>query len=134
MDYFNITSYTTLCSIEIKKEYWLIDFEEKNEIPNGYEPSDYESKGFMESKLIQDFPLRGKGVYLRIKTRRWRHKQTKKILKRDFSFIADGSKFTEELSAFLKGASGYKTRYHQQYSQLLRGKEQNLAASLQASS
>lgn len=130
MDYFTITSYTTLCSIEIKKEYWLIDFEEKNEIPNGYDSSDYESKGFMESKLIQDFPLRGKGVYLRIKKRRWRHKRTKEILKRDFSFIAEGSKFTEELSAFLKGASGYKAGYHQQYSELLRSEGQNATAAL----
>lgn len=119
MDYFIITSFETLCSVEIKQEYWLIDFEEKNEVPNGYPSIDYESKGFMESAIIQDFPLRGKGVYLRIKKRRWRHKQTKEIIKRDFSFIADGSKFTQELSDFLKEASGYKAGYHKQYSQLL---------------
>jgi hypothetical protein len=119
MDYFTITNYVILCSIEIKQEYWLIDFEEKNEIPNGYPSHEYEAKDFMESATIQDFPLRGKGVFLRIKKRRWRHKQTKQIIKRDFSFIADGSKFTNELSDFLKDASGYKARYHKQYSQLL---------------
>jgi len=90
-------------------EYWLIDFEERNEIPNGYGLKDYESKGFVESNLIQDFPLRGKAVYLRIKKRRWRHKQTGAIIKRDFNFIADGSKFTKELSDFLKGTGGYQT-------------------------
>ena len=121
MDYFEITDFQTLCSLEIKEEFWVIDFEEKNEVPNGYSATEYESKGFMESKLIQDFPLRGKGVYLRIKKRRWRHKQTKEIIKRDFSFIADGSKFTQELSDFLKDASGYATRYHEQHSELLRG-------------
>lgn len=119
MDYFTITHFETLCSVEIKQEYWLIDFEEKNEVPNGYSSIDYESKGFVESKTIQDFPIRGKGVYLRIKKRRWRHKQSKEIIKRDFSFIADGSKFTQELSDFLKDASGYKAGYHEQYSQLL---------------
>lgn len=119
MDYFKITSFETLCSVEIKQEYWLIDFEEKNDLPNGYHSEDYESKGFTESAIIQDFPLRGKGVYLRIKKRRWRHKETKEIIKRDFSFIAAGSKFTQELSDFLKDASGYKARYHEQYSQLL---------------
>ncbi len=123
MDFFVILGFTTLCSIETKQEYWLIDFEEKNEVPAGYNASDYESKGFMESSLIQDFLLRGKGVYLRIKKRRWRHKETKEIIKRDFSFIADGSKFTQELSDFLKDASGYKARYHEQYSQLLQRKE-----------
>ena len=121
MDYFEISDFQTLCSLEINEEFWVIDFEEKNEVPNGYSAIEYESKGFMESKLIQDFPLRGKGVYLRIKKRRWRHKQTKEIIKRDFSFIADGSKFTQELSDFLKDASGYATRYHEQHSELLRG-------------
>lgn len=125
MEYFQITDCRVLCDIEIKKEFWEIEFEEKNEVPEGYVSSDYESKGFVESNLIQDFPLRGKGVFLRIKKRRWRHKATKKIIKRDFSFIADGSKFTQELSDFLKGASGYKARYHEQYSQLLQRKEQD---------
>lgn len=109
MEYFDITDFETLCSLELKSEYWLINFEERNEIPNGYDFKEYESKGFVESKLIQDFPLRGKAVYLRIKKRRWRHKQTGAIIKRDFSFIADGSKFTKELSDFLKDTDRYTT-------------------------
>lgn len=121
MDYFLISNYELLCSVKNKSEYWLIEFEEKNELPKEYPPIDYESKGFMESKLIQDFPLRGKPVFLKIKKRRWRHKHTGKVVKRDFSFIADGSKFTSELSDFLKDASGYATRYHEQHSQLFRG-------------
>jgi len=74
----------------------------------------------MESRLIQDFPLRGRAVYLRIRKRRWRHKDTGEIIKRDFSFMADGSKFTQELSDFLKEAGGYAARYHDKHSQLLR--------------
>ncbi len=119
-NFFKISHYEILCSLETKEEYWLIEFEEKNELPIGYSSMEYESKGFMESKLIQDFPLRGRAVFLRIKKRRWRHKDTGAIIKRDFSFIADGSKFTKELSDFLKEASGYATRYHEKHSQLLR--------------
>jgi hypothetical protein len=121
MDYFVVSGFQTLCRIENKTEFWLIEFEEKNELPNGYTSLDYESKGFTESKSIQDFPLRGKAVYLRIRKRRWRHKKTGEIIKRDFSFMADGSKFTRELSDFLKDAGGYATRYHEQHSQLLWG-------------
>ena len=121
MEYFQISGFQELCSVKDKLEYWLIDFEEKNDLPNGYSPLDYESKGFMEGKLVQDFPIRGKGVYLRIKKRRWRHKKSGETIQRDFSFIADGSKFTQELSDFLKDASGYATRYHQQHSELFRG-------------
>lgn len=109
MVYFDISNYETLCNIESKQEFWLIEFTEKNELPSGHNPTEYESKGFMESKLIQDFPLRGKAVFLRIKKRRWRHKETEKTIKRDFSFISEGSKFTKELSDFLKGTSGYAT-------------------------
>jgi hypothetical protein len=121
MEYFQITNFEILCSVSTKKEYWLIDLEESNEIPKGYHASEYESKGFTESKLIQDFPLRGRGVYLRIRKRRWRDKKTGAIIKRDFSFIADGSKFTKELSDFLKDGGQYANRYHQQHSELLPG-------------
>lgn len=121
LEYFEIVNYEVLCSVKEKLEYWLIDFQERNELPNGYSFDEYETKDFMEPKLIQDFPIRGKGVYLRIKKRRWRHKQSKAIIKRDYSFIAEGSKFTNELSAFLKDASGYASRYHDKYSQLLPG-------------
>jgi hypothetical protein len=117
--YFTISSFQILGSVPLKKEYWLIDFDEINELPTGFSETEYESKGFMEGKIVQDFPLRGRGVYLRIRKRRWRHKQTDLIIKRDFSFLAAGSKFTQELSDFLKDGSGYKTRYHEQYSQLL---------------
>ena len=120
MNYFSVNGFYMLCSIETKKEFWLIEFEEKNQLPEGYLAVDYESKGFMESKFIQDFPLRGKGVFLSIKKRRWRHKENGKIVKRDFSFLADGSKFTRELSDFLKDGGQYANRYHEQHSQLLR--------------
>ncbi len=123
MEYFEISKYQILGFVDTKTEYWEIDFEEVNSLPKGYSSKDYESKGFLESKLIQDFPLRGRAVFLRIKVRRWRHKETGEIIKRDFTFIADGSKFTKELSDFLKGASGYATRYHEQHSELLRSEK-----------
>lgn len=99
----------------------IIHFEELNILPEGYSSADYESKGFVESKLIQDFPLRGKLVFFKLKKRRWRHKTTSAIIKHDYSFISQGSKFTQELSDFLKDASRYATRYYQQHSELLRG-------------
>lgn len=85
---------------------------EKNELPSGYPKSDFESKGFYCSKTIQDFPIRGKAVYLIIKRRRWRHKLSKQELKSDYSFIAEGSKLTQELSDFLKGTGRDPRRHH----------------------
>jgi transposase len=52
---------------------------------------DFESKGFYERTLIQDFPIRGKAVYLGIRRRRWRNKTNKSTeVKSDYSFIAEG--------------------------------------------
>lgn len=76
-------------------------------MPKGYKATDYESNGFYPSKTIQDFPIRGKAFYLTIKRRRWRHKETKKEIKSDYSFIAEGSKLTQELSDFLKATNRY---------------------------
>ena len=90
-----------------------IELEEKNRIPEGYDSEQYESKGFYPIKIIQDFPIRGKAVYLAIKRRRWRNKTNKKeIIHNDYSIIAGGSKITRELSDFLKDTGRDPGRYH----------------------
>jgi len=81
----------------------VIEMEEINQVPIGYDQSKYQSKGFYPTTLIQDFPIRGKAVYLAIKRRRWRNKQDQSdIISNDYSFIAEGAKITKELSDFLK--------------------------------
>jgi hypothetical protein len=73
---------------------------------------DYESKGFFERTKVQDFPIRGKAVYLCIKKWRLRNKFDKSIqVKSDYSFISEGSKLTMELSDFLKDRGREPRRY-----------------------
>jgi uncharacterized membrane protein len=80
-----------------------IYLEEYNKLPEEYDAKDYESKGFYPAKKILDFSIRGKTVYLVIKRRRWRNKVNKsEEIHNDYTFIADGSKMTKELSDFLK--------------------------------
>ncbi len=84
----------------------------KNILPNNYDLNEFESKGFYERTLIQDFPIRGKAVYLGIRRRRWRNKFDKSIeVKSDYTFIAEGSKLTVELSDFLKDTGRDPRRY-----------------------
>lgn len=83
------------------EDYLEVVFEEKNELPEGYVREEYESKGFF-SKRVQDFPLRGRAVFLTLRRRRWRHKTTKEQITRDFTFLAEGTTFTAELADFLK--------------------------------
>lgn len=98
--------------MKTRSQYIEVELEEKNVLPLGYDPGHYESKGFLSSKRVQDFPLRGKAVYLSIRRRRWRHKQTKEEVRSDYSFIADGAKLTQELADFLKGTGRDPRRYH----------------------
>ena len=100
--YFDIISFELQEATKDREKRYLVGFEEKNELPIGYSFDDYETKDFYKSKLIQDFPLRGIPVYFSIKRRRWRHKTTQVIISKDFTFIAVNSKFTQELSDFLK--------------------------------
>ena len=96
---------------------FYIYLDEKNILPSGYNIAEYESKGFFNSKYIQDFPIRGKAVYLVIRRRRWRLKlNATEEISTDCSFIAEGSKLTSELSDFLKGTGRDPGRYDNEHS------------------
>ena len=91
--HFSINEVLMLGDVNSKKMFFEIYLEENNEILGAYDKDQYESKGFTEI-TIQDFPIRGKAVYLKIKRRRWRHKERpNEIIRNDFSFVAEGSGF-----------------------------------------
>jgi hypothetical protein len=109
---FDIVSIEELGQVKYKRVNFYIYLDEKNILPDGYDSSEYESKGFFKAKYIQDFPIRGKAVYLVIRRRRWRHKLESNIeISTDCSFITEGSKLTRELSDFLKGTGRDERRY-----------------------
>ena len=112
LDYFEIVQIEKLPEKAGKDMDIYISLEELNILPKGYDKKDYESKGFYPEKTIQDFPIRGKAVYLRIKRRRWRNKKKKnEVIHNDYSLFAEGSKLTQELSDFLKGTGRDPRRY-----------------------
>ena len=112
LDHFDVVEVKELVDVETKKNCLYIYLDEKNRLPSGYDSNEYESKGFYERTYIQDFPIRGKVVYLAIRRRRWRNKTNKlQEIKSDYSFIAEGSKLTVELSDFLKGTGRDPRRY-----------------------
>jgi hypothetical protein len=114
LEHFTITSVLELGEVSTKTVYFDIHLEEKN-ILLKENASEYESKGFTEI-ILQDFPIRGKAVYLKIRRRRWRHKERpNEIVRNDFSFVAVGSGFTKELSDFLKGTGRYEGRYDHEH-------------------
>jgi len=112
LDHFDIVDFQELGDLDTKKDCFYIYLDEKNLLPNRFNNDDYESKGFYNRTLIQDFPIRGKAVYLGIRRRRWRSKTNKNIvIKSDYSFITEGSKLTIELADFLKYTGFDPRRY-----------------------
>ena len=108
LDHFIITEVKEVLDNATKKMCYHILLEEHNKIPEGYNEKEYESKGFYPAKTVQDFPIRGKAVFLIIARRRWRHKERmKEVIHSDYTFIAEGSRITKELSDFLKYTGRY---------------------------
>ena len=60
LKHFTLVDIQRLCEVNLKREIFHIYLEEKNELPKGYTKEYYESKGFYNAKIIQDFPIRGK--------------------------------------------------------------------------
>ena len=101
LDYFEITN------VEQTKGDTSIYLQEKNIIPEEYTDRRLESKGFYEDSKVQDFPLRGRVVYLIVRHRRWLDKDTGDIVIRHWELVAKGTRMTQEFATFLKGISRY---------------------------
>jgi hypothetical protein len=100
--YFLLTNFTSTSS-EI-----CLYLEEKNVIPEEYQGDKLTSKGFFDEITVQDFPLRGKAVFLHIRRRRWLNQTTGGIVFRDWNMVAQGTRMTTEFASFLKVISGYQ--------------------------
>jgi hypothetical protein len=96
LDYFELR--------EVKEQGGKLVFclDEKYHIPESFERSDYEAKGFTNGKSIQDFPIRGKAVILHVRRRKWLDKKTGKVLTSSWDLNAEGTKYSKEFGAFLK--------------------------------
>ena len=82
-------------------------FEEKSTLPKEFSTLTLQSKGFHEEITVDDFPLRGKGVKLHIKRRRWTDIKSGNIIQRDWNLIAKGTRMTQDFASFLKKISRY---------------------------
>ena len=80
----------------------VIYLEEKNLVPEQYSGEATESKGFYDPVVVQDFPLRGKKVYLNIRRRRWILKKSNDYICRNWRMLAEGTRMTQDFASFLK--------------------------------
>lgn len=82
-----------------------IFLEEKKEVPEAYKNYRYKASGFMEPRVVDDYPIRDNLVSLSLKRRRWDVFVDEKWIKVNRSwgdFIAQGTRLSKEFAAFLK--------------------------------
>ena len=96
VEYFKLTKH------EIKQGELHFYFTELNTIPEEFKDLKLSSKGFFPEATVQDFPIRGKNVYLHIIRRRWIEQTSNKVVIRDWQLVAKGTRITSEFAAFLK--------------------------------
>jgi hypothetical protein len=101
-------SYFDVTKIEQSSEKISIYLDELNVIPKEYSKEKLVSKGFFPETTIQDFPVRGKAVYLYVKRRRWLNTTTEQIVTRNWELVSEGTRMTKEFAAFLKELSRYR--------------------------
>jgi transposase len=101
LDYFELIEVR-----ESQENVLFLYLDEKSVIPPEYSEKQIVSQGFDEPVTIQDFPLREKSVYLVVRRRKWKDKQSGKIYSRTWDLTAKGTSYSKEFAAFLKGLFG----------------------------
>jgi hypothetical protein len=97
-----IVDYFELTLIKQEDEILHLYLEELNKLPSEYSQDKLQSKGFFDSIIVQDFPIREYKVYLHIKRRRWMNLSSNKVVFRDWNLVAQGTRYTQEFASFLK--------------------------------
>lgn len=96
LDYFDVVD------VKERVNEIVIYLEEKNLVPEQYSGEATESKGFYDPVVVQDFPLRGKKVYLNIRRRRWILKKSNDYICRNWRMLAEGTRMTQDFASFFK--------------------------------
>ena len=102
-----VKTYFELKNHRFDEENIHLYLEELNVIPEEYKDKKMESKGFHTEITFQDFPLRGREVFMHVKRRRWLNHDTGKVVSRDWSVVANGTRISKDFAAFLKQIHRY---------------------------
>jgi hypothetical protein len=99
--------YFELIKIEQTAGSLHLYLDELPELPEGYNPTELESKGYHCETVLKDFPIREKATFLHVRRRRWLEKATGKTISRDWKSVAEGTHYTQSFASFLKELVGY---------------------------
>ncbi len=101
-----IFEYFEITNINVSDDTLRVYLDEQDIKPKIHAKHKLTSKGFHSEVVIQDFPLREKAVFLHIRRRRWLIEDTGKVVSRDWSSVAKGTRYTKSFADFLKDVFG----------------------------
>lgn len=96
-----------IVKIDDNPSQWRMDIylDEQKVIPQQLRDTPVIAYGFVDAVTIQDFPIRGKRVYLHLRRRKWLNKADNSINTTHFDITYPGTQLTQELVAFLKATN-----------------------------
>ena len=101
-----------LVSVEQNDDKLILHLDELNRKPEEHKDLNLESKGFLPSVTLEDFPIREHTVYLKVRRRKWIDKSTGKTYQNSFNLTAQGTSYTKEFGDFLKEVVRYHAGKH----------------------
>ena len=101
-----IFEYFDLVAIQERENQLELSLDEKPIKPIAHSDKELALYGFDEPVCIQDFPIRERSVYLKVRRRKWRDKDTGNIYSTRWDLTANGTSYTKEFADFLKELFG----------------------------
>jgi hypothetical protein len=98
-DYFEVVKF------EQEQESLHVHLDEKKIIPKEFSNRQLIAHGFTDSVTVQDFPVKGKAVFLHLRRRKWLDVNTNEILSQKFDIVHQGTRLTKEFVSFLKATN-----------------------------
>ena len=96
LNYFDLVDY------EFSQTNCVMYLVEKKILPEDMVGESVHSNGFFPEVTLQDFPIRGRKVFLKIKRRRWEYQDKSGCFSRNWDFVARGTRISKEFASFLK--------------------------------
>ena len=83
-----------------------ISLDEFDNLPEERQGHKIESKGFLDSVTVRDFPLRDKRVNFKVRRRKWYDHTTDEYFTNTYDTVYKGTRYSKEFAAFLKETYG----------------------------
>lgn len=99
LNYFDITS------CDFGQSQGIIYLSEKKILPENLNAEVICSNGFFPEATLEDFPIRGRKMFLRIR-RRWCYKNHTGSFSRNWSSVSENMRISKEFASFLKELPG----------------------------